>query len=405
VVADASVGVFLSGGLDSSVIAAIAAQAHGRDQLTSFTARFDAASYDEGEWASNWAREIGTRHINVPCGNAELLRAVRTVSSRVAEPVSDPAILPSFLLADAAREHVRVVLSGEGADELLGGYPTYLGHQVAGVFAALPAPVKRACVRLVNALPVSDRKVSIEFLLKRFVRGIDRAWPDRHLEWFGTGGGASLDATPATDWINVLLDGYRDFDALRGPMLFDYQTYLRDQLLVKMDRATMLNSIEGRAPFLDHSLSTFAFAMAPDLKLRHGVSKWILKAAAAAWLPRNRRSRRKRGLSVPIATLINGALREPTTQLLDPVRLQRHGLLDDGAVRRMLEEHRAGKGNHARALWSVIMLQLWLERWQPSLASDHPFGDIDFPRPMPKLVVEWPDSPRLVQVADTALES
>jgi asparagine synthase (glutamine-hydrolysing) len=402
VVADASIGVFLSGGLDSSLIAAIAAQAHGRGQVASFTARFDTASYDEGEWATSWAQHVGTRHVDVPCGSTELLRAVRMVSARVAEPVSDPAILPAFLLSETASEHVRVVLSGEGADELFGGYPTYLGHQIAGVFARAPAPVKRACVRLANALPVSDRKVSIEFLLKRFVRGIDLAWPDRHVEWFGTGGGASLDATRATDWLGPLLDGYRDLDALRGPMLFDYQTYLRDHLLVKMDRATMLNSIEGRAPFLDHSLSTFAFQMAPGLKLRHGTSKWILKQAAAAWLPRTQRSRRKRGLSVPIATWINGELGEQTSRLLDPARLKLHGLLDTTAVQRMLGEHRAGKGNHARALWSAITLQLWLERWQPGLASDHPFGEGEYTQSTPTLIVQWPEAPALAQVASTS---
>jgi asparagine synthase (glutamine-hydrolysing) len=399
-VADASIGVFLSGGLDSSLIAAIAAQAMGRDRVTSFTARFDADSYDEGESATRSARLVGTRHVNVPCGTGQLLHALRSVSSRNAEPVSDPAILPTFLLAETAREHVRVVLSGEGADELLGGYPTYIGHKVAEHLARAPAPLKRGITRLVEALPVSKRKVSLEFLLKRFVHGFDLPWPERHVRWFGSWGGTmSLDASHADDWLIPLFDGFRDLDPLRGPMLFDYLTYLPDQLLVKMDRATMLNSIEGRAPFLDRTLSAFAFGVAPEFKVRRWTTKWLLKQAARTWLPHDLIDRRKRGLSVPIANLLNGELGETADRLLDRTRLDRHGLMDAAVAERMLDEHRSGRANHAGALWSAIMLQLWLERWQPALASDHPLGNLEFSQQAPALVELWPEAPARAHIA------
>jgi asparagine synthase (glutamine-hydrolysing) len=394
VVADASVGVFLSGGLDSSLIASIAARALGRDRVTSFTARFDADSYDEGEWATRSASSAGTRHVDVDCGTDQLLHAVQAVSSRLAEPVSDPAILPTFLLSETACRHVRVVLSGEGADELLGGYPTYIGHNVAEHLARAPGPLKRGLTRLVESLPVSDQKVSLEFLLKRFVRGFDLPWPERHVRWFGAGGGlTSLDATHAADWLGPLLDSYRDLDPRRGPLLFDYQTYLPDQLLVKMDRATMMNSIEGRAPFLDRSLSAFAFGVSPALKVRHLTTKWALKKAAEKWLPRELIWRRKRGLSVPIASWINGSLGETTDRLLAPARLQKHGLMDSAAVKAMLDAHRAGRANHAGALWSAIMLQLWLERWQPSLAGDNPLDAPVVSQAAQPLVEQWPAAP------------
>jgi asparagine synthase (glutamine-hydrolysing) len=292
------------------------------------------------------------------------------------------------------------VLSGEGADELLGGYPTYLGHNIAEHLARAPEPVKRGFTRLVEALPVSDQKVSLEFLLKRFVRGFDRPWPERHVRWFGAGGGrAGLDATHAADWLGPLLAGYTDLDARRGPLLFDYQTYLPDQLLVKMDRATMLNSIEGRAPFLDRSLSAFAFGVSPAFKVRHWTTKWILKKAATTWLPHDLLARRKRGLSVPIANLLNGALSETADRLLEPARLARHGLVDPDVVRLMLEEHRSGRANNAGALWSVIMLQLWLERWQPALASDQPLGEFAVTQSVPTLVETWPAAPARNYVA------
>jgi asparagine synthase (glutamine-hydrolysing) len=388
VVADAPVGVFLSGGLDSSLIAAVASRALGRDAVTTLTARFDSPSYDEGDWAASCARNVGTRHVDVPCGNEQLLRAVRNVAARVAEPISDPAVLPTFLLAESASQRVRVVLSGEGADELFGGYPTYLGHRIADTFARAPHPLKSALVRLAEALPVSDRKVSFDYLVKRFATGVGLAWPERHVAWFGSGGGVTLAKAGSTNWLGPLLDGYRDLDALPGAMLLDYESYLRDNLLVKMDRATMLNSIEGRAPFLDAELSKFAFGLSPRRKLRRTTTKWLLKQAAAQWVPRAQRVRVKRGLSVPIAEWLNGGLRESADRLLARERLERHGLVNSAEVQRLLQSHRSGAANNARALWTVVMLQLWLERWQPVLSADDPLGLRDVPTspsPVPPL--------------------
>src|SRR6476619_239522 len=131
-----------------------------------------------------------------------------------------------------------------------------------------------------------------------------------------------------------------------------------------MDRMPMLNSIEGRAPYVDRAVTSCALALPPQLKVRGGTTKWILKQAASAWVPRADRNRRKRGLSVPIAAWINGDLREPVNRLLDPARLNRHGLMDAARLQHMLAEHREGRSDHARAIWAVIMLQLWLERWQ-----------------------------------------
>jgi asparagine synthase (glutamine-hydrolysing) len=392
--ADVPIGVFLSGGLDSCLIAAIAAEASGSEQITSFTARFDAESYDEGKWAARGARLAGTRHVEVDCGIPRLLHALRSVAGRCAEPLCDPAVLPTFLLSETAREHVRVVLSGEGADELFGGYPTYLGHKIADHFAGAPRLVKNGLRRAIESLPVSDRKVSIEYLLKRFVRGFDLPWPERHVRWFGSGGNAaSLDSAHAADWLATAIDEYRGLDSRVGPMLFDYRTYLPDQLLVKMDRATMLNSIEGRAPFLDHALSEFALGIAPRFKVRGWTTKWILKEAARSWLPRDLIERRKRGLSVPVAGWLNGSLAATADQLLAPVRLGRHGLVDVAAVQQLLGEHRACRANHAGALWSVIMLQLWLERWQPALAQESPLGEPATPAAASILVEIWPSAP------------
>jgi asparagine synthase (glutamine-hydrolysing) len=269
----------------------------------------------------------------------------------VAEPLADPAILPTFLLARTAREHVKVILSGEGADELFGGYPTYLGHKIAPKYDALPNFVRAGVRKLAYALPSSGKKVTLEYLLKRFVSDAERPWNERHLRWFGTG----------------LTERMPDLDApgdpLTGAMLLDYRSYLRDNLLVKVDRATMLSSVEARAPYLDRDVTAFALSLPADLRVHGLTTKWVLKKAAEKWVPHDVIYRRKRGLSVPIAGWINGGLRAEVDRLLDPVRLRKRALVDQPRVTALLAEHRSGHANHAKALWTVVMLEYWLERW------------------------------------------
>ena len=146
-------------------------------------------------------------------------------------------------------------------------------------------------------------------------------------------------------------------------MLLDYRSYLRDNLLVKVDRATMLSSVEARAPYLDRFVSAFALSLPDDLRVRRLTTKWVLKKAAEKWLPKGVIYRRKRGLSVPIANWINGGLRSEVDRLLAPPRLREHGIVNEKYVTRLLTEHRSGRANHGKALWAVIMLEYWIENW------------------------------------------
>jgi len=349
---DVPIGVFISGGLDSSILATLATNIIGRQRVHTFSAQFAEESYDESGDAAVLARRIGTRHVPVRADETTLLDALHNVTERIAEPLADPAILPTFLLARAAREHVTVVLSGEGADELFGGYPTYLGHKLAPRYQALPLLVRKGVRGLAHALPASGKKVTLEFLLKRFVADVERPWSERHLRWFGTGLGAALPELEISQG-----------DPLAAAMLLDYRSYLRDNLLVKVDRATMLSSIEARAPFLDREVSAFALSLPSDMRVRRMTTKWVLKKAAEKWLPHDVIYRRKRGLSVPTATWINGGLRSEVDRLLAPERLRAMPLFDEPHITRLLAEHRSGQANHTRALWAVLMLQYWLERW------------------------------------------
>ena len=363
VMSDVPVGVFISGGLDSSLLATLASRAIGVDKVHTFSAQFAEASYDESADAAELARWMRTTHIPVRTDEETLLEALHHVTNGVAEPIADAAVLPTFLLAREARKHVKVILSGEGADELFGGYPTYLGHKIAPKYDALPAFLRRAVRGAIAKLPSSGKKVTLEFLLKRFVSDAEKPWVERHLSWFGTG--LPDDINAAGEMPELPSAGPYPNDPLLGAMLLDYRGYLRDNLLVKVDRATMLSSVEARAPYLDHYLTSFALSLPAQLRVRGFETKWVLKKAAEKWLPKSVIYRRKRGLSVPIASWINHGLRGEVDRLLAPERLRADGLMNESRVTALLAEHRSGHANHAKSLWAIVMLQYWLERWGP----------------------------------------
>src|ERR1051326_134786 len=361
VMSDVPVGVFISGGLDSSPLATLASRVIGVDKVHTFSAQFAESSFDESGDAAILARRIQTRHVPVRTDEETLLEALRRVVGGVAEPIADAAILPTFLLARAAREHVKVILSGKGADELFGGYPTYLGHKVAPKYDALPSFARAGVRRAVQRVPASPKKVTLEFLMKRFVADAEKPWVERHLSWFGTGLSTDVYKSPAD--MPELPDPGPHRDPLTGAMLLDYRSYLRDNLLVKVDRATMLSSVEARAPYLDRDVTKFALSLPPELRVRRLTTKWVLKKAAEAWLPKDVLYRRKRGLSVPVASWINHGLRAEVDRLLAPEKLRREGLMNEHYVGELLAAHRAGRANNGKALWAVIMLEYWLETW------------------------------------------
>jgi asparagine synthase (glutamine-hydrolysing) len=365
VMSDVPVGVFISGGLDSSILATLAARFIGVDRVHTFSAQFAEQSYDESPVAAALAQKIRTRHVPVRADESTLLEALQHVVGGVAEPLADPAILPTFLLARAARQHVKVILSGEGADELFGGYPTYLGHKLAPKYDALPGFVRSAVRRAVQRVPSSSRKVTIEYLLKKFVSDAERPWVDRHLAWFGTGLPADIARVPI-DVLPEMPSAPARLDPLAGAMLLDYRSYLRDNLLVKVDRATMLSSVEARAPFLDRDVTRFALSTPSDLRVRGITTKWVLKKAAETWVPKDVIGRRKRGLSVPVANWLNHGLRAEVDRLLAPDRLRAQGLINERVAGELLAAHRSGHANHAKPLWALIVFQYWLEKWVSS---------------------------------------
>ncbi|HLB81747.1 MAG TPA: asparagine synthase (glutamine-hydrolyzing), partial [Gemmatimonadales bacterium] len=299
---DVPIGVFTSGGLDSSLLAAAAARVMAGERIHTYAVRFVEPGYDESGHAEAVTHSIRTIHHVVTADDRALERAFDVVTRSLAEPIGDPAILPTFLLAEAAREHVKVVLSGEGADELFGGYPTYLGHEAAGLYRRIPG--RAALAWLVNHLPTSTGKVTIEFLLKQLVKAAELPALERHLTWFGALG---PDARTVA-WANGLLDRFPGHSTLDRLLWLDFLSYLPDNLLAKVDRGTMLASIEARAPYLDREVMELALPLASALKVRGLTTKAILKEAARGLVPAGVIRRRKRGLSVPVARWLNTGL-------------------------------------------------------------------------------------------------
>jgi asparagine synthase (glutamine-hydrolysing) len=357
--ADVPIGVFTSGGLDSSLIARLAVDQLGASRVRTFGVGFPDRSYDERPSAARLAATLGTSHWGVEVSDDQVPEALDCLAE-TGEPLTDPAAVPTVVLARATRPHATVVLTGEGADELFGGYPTYVGHRLAPAWRRLPASVRALVRAAVRALPPSGRRVPLEFLLKRFVSAADLPWHARHLAWYGTGFPA--DAFRNDAWSPAEPPNGNPPDVVGAAMRFDYGTSLRERLLVKMDRATMRASLEARAPFLDPAVTRAGLA-AGGGQVQGLATKCLLRTVAAPLLPPFILRRRKQGLSVPVSRWLNGPLATAVDRWLAPQHLAAGGLVDAEAVARLLRSHRSRTADHGRALWTLVVIQHWMTHW------------------------------------------
>lgn len=356
---DIDFAVFLSGGLDSSLVTAVTRSIHPSKPLVGYTVRFGEASFDEGDVAQEVAHRLGVRAESIWVGPEDFARELPLLIQRVGEPLADPAWLPAALLSRTAAQSFRMTLVGEGADELFGGYPTYLGVRAAETFNRLPGPIRSILKRAVEALPPSDKKVTISFLLKRFVAGADLDGIARHQIWNSNISPTLLhrlgiDPVPLP---GPIPEGPELLDRVQQ---LDLETSLAEGLLTKADRAGMSSALELRAPFLDLGVLDYAATLQPSDRVRGLTTKRFLKEYALRYLPHSIVHRRKRGLSVPLASWLRGPLRTWATERLDDRALESVGISRE-AAQSVFQEHLQRRADHARALWTLIVLSFWLE--------------------------------------------
>ncbi|MBW8058873.1 MAG: asparagine synthase (glutamine-hydrolyzing) [Solirubrobacterales bacterium] len=364
-VSDVPVGVLLSGGVDSAGITALAAAEQG-EAVKTFSIGFEESSFDELSKARLVAERYRTDHHELvlrPDAVDLLPRLVEAFD----EPFGDSSAVPTYLVSQLAAGEVKVALSGEGGDELFGGYYTYVADLLAprlGRLAALAAP-------LVEALPSSDSKASFDYKAKRFVRAAKLPPLERHHAWkeiFSAELRASLlgERDPGWDPVDLYRDRYaetRGAEPLARLQDVDLGTYLVDDLLVKTDRSSMAHSLELRVPFLDQRVADFALGLATPLKVRGLAKKRLLRRALAPLLPDEVLRGPKQGFSIPLAAWLRGPLETFAREVLSPATLARQGCLDPAFVTPLIERHCSGREDLSRQLWGLMALTLWFDRY------------------------------------------
>jgi asparagine synthase (glutamine-hydrolysing) len=364
-VADVPVGVLLSGGVDSGGLAALASR-HVDEPLRTFSIGFEEEGFNELSRARLVAERYGTDHHELVL-RPDAVELLPKLVEAFDEPFGDSSALPTYLVSQLAVSEVKVALSGEGGDELFGGYYTYVADLLArrvGRLAALARP-------LAEALPSRTDRVGFDYKAKRFARAAALPPLERHHGWkeiFSAQARADLAGPGASAWDP--LDLYREryaetagAEPLARMQDVDLGIYLVDDLLVKTDRLSMAHSLELRVPFLDPKVAEFAFALPTDLKVRGLGKKRLLRRALEPLLPREIVHGRKQGFSIPIAAWLRGPLEPFAREVLAPSAVVRQGLLDPAAVTPILDRHCTGREDLSRQIWGLMALTLWFDRY------------------------------------------
>ncbi len=368
---DVPIGVFLSGGLDSSSVAAALCEVESPANVRTYSIGFEDKSFDESGHARAVARHLGTDHHERTFSIHSAYDLLPEVAGWLDEPFGDASILPTHLLSKFARDDVKVILGGDGADELLAGYPTFVAERAARFFRRLPGSARSLAGAAVGRLPVDHRNFSFDFKLKQFLRGAAEPLPLAHQRWLGSFSGSEIARLlVAGTSLDVEREHVHRADALTAsadPLarsLALYQdTYLPEDILTKVDRASMACGLEVRAPFLDAKLVDFIQSLPSDFKYGRNQTKRILKRAVASRLPASILTRPKKGFGIPVAAWLRGPLAPLLADLLSPARLERQGIFRPDEVAQRIAEHHSGRHDHRKPLWTLLMFQLWYDHW------------------------------------------
>ncbi len=371
-VSDVPLGVLLSGGVDSSAVAALAVRASS-EAVKTFSISFAEASFDESAYARGVAKFLGTDHHEERLSSNLAANLVGEIGAWMDEPFSDPSLVPTYLLSRFTRKHVTVALGGDGGDELFAGYPMYAGHRWAEIYNKMPASLRTGLIEpLVRLLPVKTKNLSLDYKALRFVTGAKYDPVARHHIWFGSftpdeqQGLLTAEVLRETDGdvyreAREMLEECDSDNTVKRMQSLDTRLYLAEDILTKVDRASMAVSLEVRAPFLDPNVAEFAASLPGNYKLRGHKTKYILKKAVDDLLPPFVTRRGKKGFGVPVAEWLKFKLRPLARDLLSRERVRRAGVFNPDYVARLQDEHEGGIANHRKLLWTLLMFELWHE--------------------------------------------
>jgi asparagine synthase (glutamine-hydrolysing) len=351
-IADVPLGVFLSGGIDSSLVTALM-QAQSAAPVRSFSVGFAEDKYDEARFAAAVARHLGTDHTELIMTADDVAAVIPRLPSMYDEPFADSSQIPTHLVAALARKHVTVALSGDGGDELFGGYRRYFaGQRVLRAVRAVPRPLRAPLGRVLARLP-EPRVRKVGRVLQ--TDDCDALYFELVEHW-------ALDCRAEAAAFKAALTRRTPMkDPIERMMFFDQVSYLPDDILVKVDRASMAVSLEAREPLLDYRLVEFAWSLPLSMKVRAGKGKRVLRRVLSRYVPDALIDRPKMGFGIPLESWLRGRLRDWADSLLDPAAIRAHGLFDPAPVRAVWAEHLAGKCDEQFRLWAVLMLQAWLQ--------------------------------------------
>lgn len=375
-VSDVPFGCFLSGGLDSSAVLYYM-RCHMDEPPKAFTIGFGEFSYDETPHARMIANHLQAQHFTEMV-QAQVADILPSLVWHAEEPTADSSMLPMYYLARMARHNVKMVLCGDGADEIMGGYDTYCASLLSRHYRAVPLWLREyAIAPLVRRLPVSDRKLSWEQKLKRFVAGAQEELPRAHGMWRMICDTALRARLLAPVWSDPetqtdVLDLYEEkfaaspfAETLDRLLWIDTRLYLPNDMLVKVDRMAMAHGLEARVPFLDHRLVEYCFSLSPQLKIsRWGSKKYVLKQILKQKIPSQIINKKKSGFNIPVSRWINGDLREMVCDILAPNAVRSTGVLDDWVVSTMLHQHQKREMDYGHQIWGLMVFMLWWKCFQ-----------------------------------------
>lgn len=370
-VSDVPVGVMLSGGMDSSTLVALMAEARGGGDFHTFSIGFRKASYDESAYAAMVGERFGTTHHRVMVTPEEVAGLLPGYLAYIDEPYADGSAIPTYMLARLAREHVTVLLSGEGGDEVFAGYDTHAAYKVRGMYRRIPGPLRSLARAVVDMLPVSYSKLSFDFKAKRFVRGAELDVPSSHFYWrvvldeqaknevLRDGGWEKY--PPTADLFGRRFSRSSFRDDLNRLLELDMSFHLPDDLMVKNDRMTMAHSLEARVPFTDPELVRFLFTVPVRRKMPGLRKKNLLRKAMRSRLPTPVVKKKKVGLEMPYSSWFRNQLRDLAGDALSPSRIRDITALDPQGVQDLWNSHQRGKADHGRALWGILNYVMWYD--------------------------------------------